>query len=99
VTVDQRVQFCPHCGEAILGLKAVSRGGMTRMQRVCLDTIARLTVDGVPPTFMEIARAIERNKSTVYRLVHGLRKRGFITMTNGARSISILPQVPHADAA
>lgn len=51
--------------------------GMTNRQADCLRAIEDLTVDGVSPTFEQIAERIGvTSKSVIHRLVVGLERRG-----------------------
>lgn len=60
--------------------------GLTKRQSQCLDAIRRLTVDGVPPTYNEIAADIGlASKSGINRLVVGLRERGLVAFLDGHR--------------
>ncbi|UIJ43777.1 MarR family transcriptional regulator [Sphingomonas cannabina] len=48
---------------------------------------------GVPPSFDEMAEAMELAKSNVHRLVRGLEERGYVTRSaNRARSIIVHDQ-------
>lgn len=53
--------------------------GMTNRQADCLRAIEDLTVDGVSPTYDQIAAQIGVTaKSVVHRLVVGLERRGYL---------------------
>jgi repressor LexA len=53
--------------------------GLTKRQADCLQAITDLTVDGVSPSFTEIAARLDvTSKSVVHRLVTGLEKRGHL---------------------
>lgn len=53
--------------------------GMTKRQADCLRAIEDLTVDGVSPTYDQIAARIGvTTKSVIHRLVVGLERRGHL---------------------
>lgn len=66
--------------------------GLTRAQADCLAAIRRLTVDGVPPGYDELATALGlSSKGDVARLLNQLRDRGAVTwLPHRARSLVIL---------
>lgn len=66
--------------------------GLTSRQADCLDAIRRLTLDGTPPSFNELAADLGlKSKSGIHRLLSGLQARGFITWRpHSARSIQLL---------
>lgn len=71
---------CLSCGTKFT--PAVARSvpsGLTLRHRECLDVIRRLTVDGVPPSYSQIAREMHlKSKSGVWRLVDSLVARGHL---------------------
>jgi SOS-response transcriptional repressor LexA len=76
---------------------------MTPREKQCLDAIADLTIDGVGPTYQEIAdRMGLKAKSGAHRLVESLEAQGLISRgptlwrNHGARKISV---VGHFDSA
>lgn len=72
---------------------------MTPRMRECLDAIRRLTVDGVPPSYEELAAELGiASKSNVTRLIHQLRRDGFVTFNaHRARSVEIVGDADHLD--
>ncbi len=59
----------------------------------CLKAIDRLTLDGVSPSYDELAGALGKaSKSYPYRQVRILGKRGYLTYRSAARSIDITPK-------
>lgn len=67
----------------------------TRLQRAVLDSIRRLTVDGVPPSIDELAEDLGcRSRGTIHGLLVRMRERGLIDWTDrSARSLRILDGV------
>jgi len=54
---------------------------MTPRQRDCLQAIREMTVDGIPPTYRQLAERLGLSAvSRVHRLVHGLAERGYISL-------------------
>jgi repressor LexA len=71
---------------------------LTRKQRELLEFIhARLSTDGVPPSFDEMKEALDlRSKSGIHRLITALEERGFIRrLPHRARAIEIV-RLPEA---
>lgn len=68
--------------------------GLTQRQADCLAAIGRLTVDGVPPSFNELADDLGlKSKSGIHRLLSGLQARGRLTWRpHAARSIYLLEE-------
>lgn len=72
---------------------------MTPRMQQAVDAIRRLTVDGVSPSYSELAAELGlTTKSGAFRIVQLLRKRGLVTVTDGARrSIKLLEGPPRSD--
>lgn len=70
--------------------------GLTPRESQCLDAIRRLTKNGVPPSYSELAEEIGvASKSNVVRYVRGLEKRGALRLTPGApRSLHVVERRP-----
>lgn len=69
--------------------------GLTPAQKRLLDFIKSYMDEsgGVPPTYQEMGAAIGlKSKSSVHRLVHGLKQRGHISMLPGMRQSLYLPE-------
>lgn len=68
--------------------------GLTKRQRDCLIAIARHTVDGVSPTYDELATDLGlASKSGIHHLLCELKARGAITFKPGKpRSVRIIRQ-------
>ena len=63
----------------------------TKRQRQCERAIVKLTVDGVPPTYDELAVELGITRGAARMLAIGLQKRGRISIAPGAaRSIELL---------
>jgi SOS-response transcriptional repressor LexA len=78
-------------------MTATAAFGLTRKQRDVLLVIQELTaLDGVPPTYAEIAREIDApSRSEIKRLLNLLRDRGWIDwLPYRHRSIVVLRQIP-----
>lgn len=55
------------------------RPGLTPKMAECLEVVARLTVDNVPPTYDQIAQAMNiSSKSGVLRMLTELKERGYV---------------------
>lgn len=67
-------------------------GGLTPRMRQGLETICDyIDENGTPPTYLQIAKLMNRQKSDIHGLVHALRRRGFIDFKDRKfRSIRIL---------
>lgn len=68
---------------------------MTRAQRTLLDTLKRLTVDNVAPSYEELRTELGfASRSTVHRLIHLLERDGHIIVVSrggaGARGTYII---------
>lgn len=74
--------------------------GLTHPLRKCLDAIDKLTVDGVPPSYDELAGELGlSSKSGINRLVTELEGRGYVRRQPGvARSLEIIPRRPPSPA-
>jgi len=60
---------------------------MTPSQHACLTAIRDLTVDGVAPTFQELADHLgHASKSYVHHLVNALEEQGYVRYPLGRRS-------------
>lgn len=65
--------------------------GSTRLQGRALAAIQRLTVDGVAPSYAELADELNMVVSSVHRVLHSLRERGLIEMMpNRARTVRVI---------
>lgn len=68
-----------------------SRPGLTPQMRACLDAILRLTRDGMPPSYEELALALGASKGGVARLLTQLKERGYVDWSPGcARSLTLV---------
>lgn len=65
---------------------------MTPRQQQCLDTIQRLTVGGVGPSYEELRLHLGlASKSGVHRLVQSLKERGYLNApANRARAVVVV---------
>lgn len=74
--------------------------GLTRKQRELYDFIAaRLRVDGVAPSYAEMAAAMGCHVSNIHRMIGCIEDRGYIRrLPHCARAIEIIPQEPAGDA-
>jgi SOS-response transcriptional repressor LexA len=70
--------------------------GLTPRMALCLKAIRELTVDGVPPSYDQLAFEMGLTaKSGVHRVVHKLVERGFIAFDSGRyRSMRIVDDGP-----
>ncbi|KQW79734.1 hypothetical protein ASC65_14395 [Brevundimonas sp. Root1279] len=70
--------------------------GLTRRQADCLKAIEDLTVDGVSPTYSEIADRLDiEGKSSIHRLITALEERGLVRrLANRRRSLEVIRPAP-----
>jgi SOS-response transcriptional repressor LexA len=67
------------------------KAGLTRTQKAMLDAIRELTVDGLAPTYDELAVHLGmKSRGHVSQLLVILRDKGRITFEHKARSIRII---------
>lgn len=71
---------------------------MTPRERQCLAAISALTVDGVSPTYREIADAMGlKSKSNVHRFVSDLVRQGYISRRpHRENSLRVIPPLESA---
>lgn len=69
-----------------------SRFGLTPQMRACLDAIQRLTRDGMPPSYDELAQALGKTSNgALASLLTRLRERGYVDWMPGhARSLTLV---------
>lgn len=74
---------------------------MTPDQRNCLDALKRLTVDGVSPSYVELAAALGvKSKSGVFRRVAELERLGLVSVDRWrSRGIIVIADNPAYTAA
>lgn len=69
-----------------------SRPGLTPQMRACLDAIQRLTRDQMPPSYDELAIALQLpSRGAVNRVLTMLKERGYVDWDPGhARSLTLV---------
>jgi SOS-response transcriptional repressor LexA len=76
------------------------RAGLTKSQKAMLDAIRYLTVDGVAPTYDELAQHLGmKSRGHVSAQLVSLRDKGRITFARKARSIRIIEDDQPTEAA
>ncbi len=73
---------------------------MTPRMQQAVDAIRRLTVDGVPPTYDELAADLGfKSRSAAFRIVKLLQERGLVTTHGGGtkRSIKLVEGPPRSE--
>jgi len=81
--------------------KRIQKSGLTKRQYECLEFIKSFIAgNGYSPNYDEIGEALGiKSRSSISRLVHGLQKRGHITMIYGQwRSIAVVERVELPEA-
>jgi SOS-response transcriptional repressor LexA len=67
------------------------RAGLTKAQRAMVDAIRELTVDGVAPTYEELADRLRiRSKGHIASQLASLKDKGWVDYGRRARSIRII---------
>jgi DNA-binding MarR family transcriptional regulator len=77
------------------------RAGLTRQQARALAFIRQQIIDGVPPSYTELAKHLGlQARSGAVRILDALENRGWITRERGrARSIALVDEPPRLIAA
>jgi SOS-response transcriptional repressor LexA len=69
------------------------RAGLTKAQKAMVDAIRELTVDGIAPTYEELAAHLGiRSKGHIASQLASLKDKGWVDYGRRARSIRILEQ-------